>query len=80
MHVVFACFHSHDFVAMSISDALNLLLYGIIDVSSQYPLQARTMQGIESSCPRTQGLFHQLSDQIFANRRKNISPIVGKSL
>ena len=29
MHVVFVCFHCHDFVAMSISDALNLLFYGI---------------------------------------------------
>ena len=35
MHVVFAGFHRHDFVVMSISDALNLLFYGIIDVSSQ---------------------------------------------
>ena len=34
MHVVFACFHCQDFVVMSISDALNLLFYGIIDVSS----------------------------------------------
>ena len=29
MHMVFVCFHRHDFVVMSISDALNLLLYGI---------------------------------------------------
>ena len=29
MHVVFVCFHRHDFVAMSISDALNLLFYSI---------------------------------------------------
>ena len=29
MHVVFVCFHRHDFVVMSISDALNLLFYGI---------------------------------------------------
>ena len=29
MHVAFVCFHRHDFVAMSISDALNLLFYGI---------------------------------------------------
>ena len=29
MHVVFVCFHLHDFVVMSISDALNLLFYGI---------------------------------------------------
>ena len=33
--MVFVCFHRHDFVVMSISDALNLLFYGIIDVSSQ---------------------------------------------
>ena len=33
--MVFAGFHRHDFVVMSISDALNLLFYGIIDVSSQ---------------------------------------------
>ena len=35
MHVVFVCFHRHDFAVMGISDALNLLFYGIIDVSSQ---------------------------------------------
>ena len=35
MHVAFVCFHCYDFVVMSISDALNLLFYGIIDVSSQ---------------------------------------------
>ena len=35
MHMVFVGFHRHDFVVMSISDALNLLFYGIIDVSSQ---------------------------------------------
>jgi len=35
MHVVFVGFHCHDFAVMSISDALNLLFYGIIDVSSQ---------------------------------------------
>ena len=29
MHVVFVCFHRLDFVVMSISDALNLLFYGI---------------------------------------------------
>ena len=29
MHMVFVGFHRHDFVVMSISDALNLLLYGI---------------------------------------------------
>ena len=29
MHRVFVGFHRHDFVVMSISDALNLLLYGI---------------------------------------------------
>ena len=29
MHVVFVCFRCHDFVVMNISDALNLLLYGI---------------------------------------------------
>lgn len=33
--MVFAGFHRHDFVVMSISDALNFLLYGISDVSSQ---------------------------------------------
>ena len=33
--MVFVGFHRHDFVVMSISDALNLLFYGIIDVSSQ---------------------------------------------
>ena len=27
--MVFVCFHRHDFVVMGISDALNLLLYGI---------------------------------------------------
>ena len=29
MHMVFVCFHCHDFVVMGISDALNLLFYGI---------------------------------------------------
>ena len=29
MHVVFVGFHCHDFAVMSISDALNLLFYGI---------------------------------------------------
>ena len=29
MHVAFVCFHRHDFVVVGISDALNLLLYGI---------------------------------------------------
>ena len=29
MHVVFVCFHCHDFVVMGISEALNLLFYGI---------------------------------------------------
>ena len=29
MHVVFVCFHCHDFAVMGISDALNLLFYGI---------------------------------------------------
>ena len=27
--MVFVCFHRHDFVVMSISDALNLFFYGI---------------------------------------------------
>ena len=27
MHVVFVCFHCHDFVVVGISDALNLLFY-----------------------------------------------------
>ena len=29
MHVAFVCVHCHDFVVMGISDALNLLFYGI---------------------------------------------------
>ncbi len=29
MHVAFVCFHCRDFVVMGISDALNLLFYGI---------------------------------------------------
>ena len=35
MHIVFVCFHRHDFVVMDISNALNLLLYGISYAPSQ---------------------------------------------